>query len=77
MFLVKIVFLNTQTQIDAILDEAREHYSQKTIDKLSDIMIPLYLGIEPNKVSKSVKTDTDKVIVFNHRTKEYRGWKNF
>ena len=69
--------LNTQTQIDAILDEAREYYSQKTIDKLSDIMIPLYLGIEPNKVSKSVKTDTDKIIVFNHRTKEYRGWKNF
>ena len=69
--------LNTQTQIDAILEEAREHYSDKTIDKLRDIMIPLYLGIEDNKVSKSVKTDTAKVIVFNHRTKGYRGWKNF
>ena len=69
--------LNTQTQIDAILDEAKEHYSQKTIDKLKDIMIPLYLGIETDKISKSVKTDTDKVIVFNHRTKEYRGWKHF
>ena len=69
--------LNTQTQIDAILEEASEHYSQKTIDKLRDIMIPLYLGIEQDKISKSVETDTDKVIVFNHRTKEYRGWKNF
>jgi len=69
--------LNTQTQIDALLEEASEHYSQKTIDKLKDIMIPLYLGIEQDKISKSVKTDTDKVIVFNHRTKEYRGWKNF
>ena len=69
--------LNTQTQIDALLDEASEHYSQKSIDKLRDIMIPLYLGIEKDKISKSVKTDTDKVIVFNHRTKEYRGWKNF
>ena len=69
--------LNTQTQIDALLEEAAEHYSQKTIDKLRDIMIPLYLGIEQDKISKSVKTDTDKVIVFNHRTKEYRGWKRF
>ena len=69
--------LNTQTQIDALLEEASEHYSQKTIDKLKDIMIPLYLGVEQDKISKSVKTDTDKVIVFNHRTKEYRGWKNF
>jgi len=69
--------LNTQTQIDALLEEASEYYSQKTIDKLRDIMIPLYLGIEQDKISKSVKTDTDKVIVFNHRTKEYRGWKNF
>ena len=69
--------LNTQTQIDALLEEASEHYSQKTIDKLKDIMIPLYLGIEQDKISKSVKTDTDKVIVFNHRTKEYRGWKRF
>ena len=69
--------LNTQTQIDALLEEAAEHYSQKTIDKLKNIMIPLYLGIEQDKISKSVKTDTDKVIVFNHRTKEYRGWKNF
>ena len=40
-------------------------------------MIPLYLGIEEDKISKSVNTNTDKVIVFNHRTKEYRGWKNF
>ena len=69
--------LNTQTQIDALLEEASEHYSQKTIDKLKDIMIPLYLGVEQDKISKSVKTDTNKVIVFNHRTKEYRGWKNF
>ena len=69
--------LNTQTQIDALLEEAAEHYSQKTIDKLRNIMIPLYLGIEQDKISKSVKTDTDKVIVFNHRTKEYRGWKRF
>ena len=69
--------LNTQTQIDALLDEAAEHYSQKTIDKLRNIMIPLYLGIEQDKISKSVKNDTDKVIVFNHRTKEYRGWKRF
>ena len=29
--------LNTQTQIDALLDEASEHYSQKTINKLKDI----------------------------------------
>ena len=69
--------LNTQTQIDAILDEAKEYYSQNTIDKLKNIMIPLYLGIEEDKISKSVNTNTDKVIVFNHRTKEYRGWKNF
>ena len=69
--------LNTQTQIDALLEEAKEHYSEKTISKLKNIMIPLYLGIETDKISKSVKNNTEKTIVFNHRTKEYRGWKNF
>ena len=69
--------LNTQTQIDALLEEATEYYSQKTIDKLRNIMTPLYLGIETNKINKFPNFKTDKVIVFNHRTKEYRGWKHF
>ena len=69
--------LNTQTQIDALLEEATEYYSQKTIDKLRNIMTPLYLGIETNKINEFPSFETDKVIVFNHRTKEYRGWKRF
>ena len=69
--------LNTQTQIDALLEEAAEYYSQKTIDKLRNIMTPLYLGIETNKINEFPNFKTDKVIVFNHRTKEYRGWKRF
>ena len=69
--------LNTQTQIDALLEEAAEYYSQKTIDKLRNIMTPLYLGIETNKINEFPSFETDKVIVFNHRTKEYRGWKRF
>ena len=69
--------LNTQTQIDALLEEATEYYSQKTIDKLRNIMTPLYLGIETNKINEFPSFKTDKVIVFNHRTKEYRGWKHF
>ena len=40
-------------------------------------MIPLYLGIESDKISKTVNKNTDKIIVFNHRTKRYRGWNNF
>ena len=69
--------LNTQTQIDALLEEASEHYSQKTIDKLKNIMIPLYLGVEADKISQSPSTSTEKTIVFNHRTKGYRGWMDF
>ena len=69
--------LNTQTQIDALLEEAAEYYSQKTIDKLRNIMTPLYLGIETNKINEFPNFKTDKIIVFNHRTKEYRGWKHF
>ena len=69
--------LNTQTQIDALLEEAAEYYSQKTIDKLRNIMTPLYLGIETNKINEFPNFKTDKIIVFNHRTKEYRGWKRF
>ena len=77
MLQVKKCGLNTQTQIDAILEEAEEHYSQKTIDKLKNIMIPLYLGIEDDRISKTVNTNTDKIIVFNHRPNDYRGWKPF
>ncbi len=40
-------------------------------------MTPLYLGIETNKINEFPNFKTDKVIVFNHRTKEYRGWKRF
>ena len=60
--------LNTQTQIDALLEEATEYYSQKTIDKLRNIMTPLYLGIETNKINEFPNFKTDKIIVFNHRT---------
>ena len=77
MLQVKKCGLNTQTQIDAILEEAEEHYSQKTIDKLKNIMIPLYLGIEDDRISKTINTNTDKIIVFNHRPNDYRGWKPF
>ena len=40
-------------------------------------MIPLYLGVEADKISQSPSTSTEKTIVFNHRTKGYRGWMDF
>ena len=69
--------LNTQTQIDAILEEAKEYYTDKVIDQLRDIMIPLYLGIETDRISKDIVEDTEKIIAFNHRPNDYRGWKPF
>ena len=60
-----------------MIEECKEYYSQKVIDDLERIITPLYLGIEDSRINDSVITETSKVIVFNHRCKEYRGWKKF
>lgn len=77
MLLMKSCGFNTQTQIDDILSEAKEHYSQKTIDKLKSIMRPVYLGFEDDKINNKSNTNYNKTIVFNHRTHPYRGWDKF
>ena len=69
--------INTRTQKRALIEECKEYYSQKVIDDLERIITPLYLGIEDSRINDSVITETNKVIVFNHRCKEYRGWKKF
>ena len=77
MLLMNACGFNTQTQIDDLLEEAKEHYSQKTIDKLKSIMRPVYLGFEDSKIRKTTNTDYEKTIVYNHRTHSYRGWDKF
>ena len=54
--------LNTQTQIDAILEEIKEHYTDKVIDQLKNIMIPLY-WYQTDEYQNVV--EIEKIIAFN------------
>lgn len=68
---------NTKTQIEELLSELEEHYSEKTMEKLEDIMTPVYLGFEDNKIIDRPVEQVEKRIVFNHRTHAYRGYDKF
>lgn len=63
---------NTQNQIDDIINEVSDVYSEKTIDKLKSIMKPVYLGIDASDKPLFINPEPNRVIVFNHRDNSYR-----
>lgn len=63
---------NTQNQIDDIIKEVSNIYSDKTIQKLKNIMQPIYLGIDGSDKYLFINDSPKRVIVFNHRQNSYR-----
>ena len=60
---------NSQSDLPLFMGAKQKRISNRTVQDRLRKYLQIILG--------GKKTDTDKVIVFNHRTKEYRGWKNF
>jgi len=73
----KVCFLNTHHQKRLVLDNAREHFNDDTIDKLDKILQVLHLSVDKNNIVATPSTEYDNIIVFNHRTETYKGWDRF
>lgn len=68
--------VNTQSQIDMVIDNVKDIYSEKTISRLREIMKPHYLGVQKEDVVDKL-SDYENIIVFNHRPQAYKDFPNF
>lgn len=64
--------INTDAQKQLILKNAKTFFNEKIISKLDDILSPMYLGWEVPNYEK--KSNSEKVIVFNHRPHKYKSY---
>ena len=69
-------YVNTEYQKQLVLTEAAEWFNTDTLKRLETIIKPFYLGVDGNDIS-SVKKDTPKTIVFNHRPHTYKNFDDF
>ena len=70
-------YLNTEYQKQLVLTEMKDTFSQKTIDKVDDILRVQYLGVTESDLIASTNETTEKIIVFNHRPENYKDFNNF
>ena len=74
--LMEKCYVNTESQKQLVLKNAEEHFSKKFIDKLDKIIEPYHLPVSDKDVRDSLHDKLFKTIVFNHRTKTYKDFKN-
>jgi hypothetical protein len=77
MLPMKVCGYNTQHQINNILTIAQQYFSLPVMNKLQKIMQPMLIGINDAEIQEEPSDQYGKVIVFNHRTQQYRGWTTF
>ena len=64
--------INTLGQKKLILKHALKHFNAETVEKLSEIVVPQYLGWETPTYEKRERQT--KTIAFNHRPHEYKNY---
>lgn len=69
-------YLNTQSQKNLVLNQSTETFNKGTVIKLKDILTPHHLGVKKSDIVEP-NTNTDKLIVFNHRPDTYKDFNNF
>jgi glycosyltransferase involved in cell wall biosynthesis len=70
-------YVNTESQKQLVLSEAKEYFSEQFVeDKLNSKIEPFHLPVLDNEVQNDINTNTEKIIVFNHRTKIYKDFNN-
>lgn len=74
---MKKCFVNTQSQKDLVLEYAQDIFHPDVVEQLSNIIDVHYLGIEEKNVVDSIDENTEKIIVFNHRTWAYKNYSHF
>ena len=72
-------YLNTEYQKQLVLQEMKKTFNQEAIEKVDNILKVQYLGVNDFDVVEKTNENTDKIIVFNHRTKieKYKDFDNF
>jgi hypothetical protein len=70
-------YLNTQYQLNMVLNQARETFNDTTIEKLDSILTVQHLGVGEKDVMSAINDTPDKIIVFNHRPDTYKHFKQF
>lgn len=69
-------YLNTQSQKNLVLKQSTETFNKGTLIKLKEILTPHHLGVKESDIVEP-NTNTDKLIVFNHRPDTYKDFNNF
>ena len=72
-----VCYLNTQDQKNRVLDEARELFNDRFVQKLDSILTVWNLGVHNDKIIKTPSTTKRNIIVFNHRAAGYKGYPKF
>ena len=70
-------YLNTQCQKELILNQAKETFNEKTIERLDDILTVQHLGVDEDDIVDNINETPEKIIVFNHRPDTYKHFKQF
>ena len=60
-----------------VLENAKEWFNDKTIEKLDSILTVMHLSLDEKNIVSSPSEEYDNIIVFNHRTQTYKGWDRF
>ena len=70
-------YLNTQYQKELILNQSKETFNDKTIERLDDILTVQHLGVDVDDIVEDINENPEKIIVFNHRPDTYKHFKQF
>jgi len=70
-------YLNTESQKQLLLREATSEFSSKVCNQLDKILVPQALGIPANHIASTIHTQTEKIIVYNHRPDPYKDFPAF
>jgi len=70
-------YLNTEYQKQLVLNQARETFNEPSVSKLNDILVVQHLGVDERDVVENINTESDRIIVFNHRPDTYKHFQQF
>ena len=70
-------YLNTEYQKQLVLNQARETFNEPSVSNLNDILMVQHLGVDEKDVVENINTESDKIIVFNHRPDTYKHFQQF
>jgi len=80
--LMKKCYVNTESQKKLVLKNAEKQFSDEFVKKLNRTIEPYHLPVLDSEVMDEIKKPFKdglgtQIIVFNHRTKTYKDFKNF